>query len=92
MEILYANVKLLLTIVFLFVILIRSATEGEKEMSVLILKKNGQVDNISIFGDDLLPFCDLLEALWNESNLTADTAEHQKGLTTLFNILKEFRV
>lgn len=61
-------------------------------MSVLILKKNGQVDNISIFGDDLLPFCDLLETLWNESNLTADTADYQKGLSTLFNIMKEFRV
>lgn len=60
-------------------------------MSIYVTKRNGKIDTINIFGDEVEPLLSLLQTLANTSDLRQDNEHFKEGFKALGLIMRDYQ-
>ena len=59
-------------------------------MTIYVNKKNGKIDSLQVYGPELEPLLNLMQLLWNKSDLTCANETHISGIEALQTIMRDF--
>lgn len=58
-------------------------------MPIITTKYNGSLDSLYVSGPELLSFLNIIQTLWNGSDMTSNNEGHLKGIEAMHTIMKD---